>query len=63
VSTRERGAWLGQADVVPPRRGGGQGFRRMPLFLFCLYQFAYDFEYSIAGRHVAWLAARANMLT
>jgi len=33
----ERGAWLGQADVVPPGRGGGQGFRRRPLFLFCLY--------------------------
>jgi len=31
VSTLERGAWLGQADVVPPGRGGGQGFRRRPL--------------------------------
>jgi len=37
VSTRERGAWLDQADVVTPRRGGGQGFRRRPLFLFCLF--------------------------
>jgi len=35
VSTHERGAWLGQSDVVPPGRGGGQGFRRRPLFLFC----------------------------
>jgi len=53
VSTRRKGACLGQADVVPPRRGGGQGFRRKPLFLFDLYQFAYDFKYSIAGKHVA----------
>jgi len=53
VSTRGRGAWLGQADVVPPWRGGGKGFQRKPLFLFILYEFAYDFEYSIAGRHVA----------
>jgi len=37
VCTREREAWLDKADVVPPGRGGGQGFRRRPLFLFCLY--------------------------
>jgi len=53
VSTRGRGAWLGQADVVPPGRGVGQGFRRKPLFLFFLYSFAYDFEYSIASSHVS----------
>jgi len=34
VSTRERGAWLGQAGVNPPGRGGGQGFGRRPRFLF-----------------------------
>ena len=37
VSTRGRGPWLGQADVVPPGRRGGQGFRERPLFLCCLY--------------------------
>ena len=36
VTTREMGAWLGWAGVDPPGRGGGQGFRRRPLFLFFL---------------------------
>jgi len=40
VSTHERVAWLGRADVDPPGRGGGQGFRRRPLFLFFLYSYA-----------------------
>ena len=49
MSTRGRGALLGRAGVEPAGREGGQGFRRRPLFLFFLYQFACDFRYSNGG--------------
>jgi len=45
---------LGQADVAPPGRDGGMGFQRRQLFLFNLCSFAFGFEYSTVGRHVAW---------
>jgi len=53
VSTRGKGACLGQAGAAPPRRGGWRWFQRKPLFLFCPYQFVYDSKCSTAGRRAA----------
>ena len=59
VSTRGKGACLGQASVVPPESDRGRGFQRRPLFLF----YAYDFGCSTVVRSVAWLAVREGMST